>query len=308
MILGKIYLLIAAIFFSGCGMFGGDEMTEAVSDKGKTEGSSETQSAPENTADQKHKKSGEEKEEKGFFSSISSILPGGDSDVVEHKDEDSKLQIARLIARVEELSSHVIKMQSRLVILEKSVHLGISPESMNSQIVVANQTMPSAASSASNLVVPQSQHAAANNTASENTVQPEAAMKSSKFDDFQNDLSKAISLFKKGEYGSAYVSFNNIDASYTENVKQGLPTYWIARSWYRLREFQSAKKYFETFVRQYPTSIQAPMAKYYLAKIDVSLGMPGSAISLLQEVIREHPNGNAADASRKLIGEMNKTL
>jgi outer membrane protein assembly factor BamD len=133
-------------------------------------------------------------------------------------------------------------------------------------------------------------------------------VKSSKFDDYQRDLNKAISLFKKGEYGSAYVSFNNIDATYTDNVKQGLPEYWIARSWYRLREFQSAKKYFQSFVRKYPTSIQAPMAKYYLAKIDVSMGMPGSAISLLQEVIREHPNGNAADASRKLIGEMNNAL
>ena len=50
------------------------------------------------------------------------------------------------------------------------------------------------------------------------------------------------------------------------------------------------------------------MAKYYLAKIDVGMGLPGSAVALLQEVIREHPHGNAADASRKLIGEMNNSL
>ena len=49
------------------------------------------------------------------------------------------------------------------------------------------------------------------------------------------------------------------------------------------------------------------MAKYYLAKIDVTMGLPSSAVATLQEIIRDNPNGPAAEASRELIADMNKS-
>lgn len=257
--------------------------------------------------DEKNQEKGE-----GFFSTITSILPVGSSDKKSSADEDSKLQIARLIARVEELTIQVIKMQSRMVVVEKSVHLGISPEALSSKRIIDRQENAEfvaldatsvdgdSTGSAHHSSLYGSQHASASlNSDTE---------KSSRFSNFEEDLKKAVALFRKGEYGSAYVSFSNIDSTYTESVKQGLPSYWIARSWFRLREYQSAKKHFSQYIRKYPTSVQAPMAKYYLANIDSKLGLPRSAVSLLQEVIREHPNGAAADASRRLIAEMSDAL
>jgi hypothetical protein len=203
-LLQKLIILMSVISFAGCGWFGGDkkEVEEVVKSdaSSKSEGAAKTEGADkenkDETADASKKKKNEGKE-KGFFASITSILPGSDEVQEVQKDEDSKLQVARLIARVEELTSHVIKMQSRLVVLEKSVHLGISPESMNSKIVVDGGNL--SANSAPTQVSPSY---TGNSGMHTNVVQEQNSVaqiptqvKSSKFDDYQRDLNKAISQY-----------------------------------------------------------------------------------------------------------------
>lgn len=289
----RIILLFILFQAVGCSFFHEEKpMNEViVNDENNKPSGEEIKNIDRKTEDSQNK----DESGGGLFSTISSILPSANVLDLKNQDDDSKLQISRLIARVEQLNSSVIRMQSRLVVLEKSIHLGITPESLSKNFI--NQEARVFDDSKKEVPLD------ANLNLSDNVT-----TKSTKFDQFQKDLDRAKSLFNKGEYGNAYISFNNISASYTDGVKQGLPTYWIARSWYRLREFQAAKNNFQTFIRKYPTSLKAPMAKFYLAKIEVALGLPGTAISLLQEVIREYPNGNAAAASRKLIAKMNNTL
>lgn len=233
----------------------------------------------------------------GFFSSIADSFSSEDAKPQEDKpvptmSDGAKLQASRIMAYIQDLSNSVKTMEARVEVLEKAVSLGLTPNSLGQEQVEVNDNEINSLQ-----VVEPSRLPSAN---VENV--------SEESGDYKADMEKAISLFNKGEYGSAYVSFNNIDASYIDSVKQGEPEYWIGRCWYRLKEFQAAKKHFHSYVKKHPTSTRAPMAKYYLAKIDVTMGLPSSAVATLQEIIRDNPNGPAAEASRELIADMNKSL
>lgn len=276
----KILLnLILTLVLFGCSSSGDNgEVNEAVENSGQNTSTSN-------------------EDDDGFFSSIADSLSSEDAQPQEDKpiptmSDSAKLQASRIIAYIQDLSNSVKAMEARVEILEKAVTLGLTPNSLSQeQVEVDDREITSFQ------VVEPSRLPSAN----VEDVSEEAG-------DFKADMEKAISLFNKGEYGSAYVSFNNIDASYIDSVKQGEPEYWVGRCWYRLKEYQAAKKHFHSYVKKHPTSTRAPMAKYYLAKIDVTMGLPSSAVATLQEIIRDNPNGPAAEASRELIADMNKSL
>jgi TolA-binding protein len=257
---------------------------------------------PVNNTEQASDGGTSEDDDSGFFSSIVNAFSSEEDESQQApkkstNQDNEQLQASRIIAHIQDLNNTVKKMEERVEVLEKAVSLGITTHSLTTGAIADNESTGDRSGDASSMIVEPASLPSAN-----------IEKTSEEVGDYKSDISNAIALFNKGEYGSAYVSFNNIDASYVDSVKQGEPEYWIARCWYRLKEYQSAKKYFHSYVKKYPTSTRAPMAKYYLAKIDMTMGLPSSAVSTLQEVIRDNPNGQAAEASRELIAEMNRTL
>ena len=279
------FLLVFSLFSCSSSS---DEQTQMEEPVSNTEQSSDGGSA--------------EEDESGFFSSIVNAFSDDEDEIKQAPDksathENEKLQASRIIAHIQDLNNTVKRMEERVEVLEKAVSLGLTPHSLTTTPDPGSGSESDISGDASSKVVEPASLPSAN-----------IEKTSEEVGDYRSDISDAVALFNKGEYGSAYVSFNNIDASYVDSVKQGEPEYWIARCWYRLKEYQSAKKYFHSYVKKYPTSTRAPMAKYYLAKIDMTMGLPSSAVAILQEVIRDNPNGPAAEASRELIAEMNRTL
>ena len=160
---------------------------------------SKSKDAPEEKAEKKNESKDEKSEEGGFFASITSILPMSSTSKDIRKSEDSTLQVARLIARVEELTTHIIKMQSRLLVLEKSVHLGISPESLNSHIVAdsGNRAVRNLNQNLDQEIEEPIYQVLKDGGKNDRERISGEQVKSSQFDDFQKDINKAISLFKK---------------------------------------------------------------------------------------------------------------
>lgn len=302
-----VFLLISSCSYIP--FFGDDEPEEVVKEDNK-KSDSPTKEASKDGKDGAAEKSGEESSGGGILSTITSILPVGESSESKEKQEDLKLQVARLMARVEDLSEQVISLQSRMVVLEKAVHLGVSPEGLTSK--GKGRLQSSNAISRSNLSWREggapSHHASSPSVGERQSYSAPSRELSADGSGFLKDLEKAKNLFRNRQFGAAYVSFTSIDQTYSDQIKQGEPTYWIGRSWFALREYTSAKKYFENYVKRYPTSQHTPMAKVYIARIEHASGMMNSAAALLQDVIREHPNSSAADASRRLIAEYRDSL
>ena len=169
----------------------------------------------------------------GFFSSIADSFSSEDAKPQEDKpvptmSDGAKLQASRIMAYIQDLSNSVKTMEARVEVLEKAVSLGLTPNSLGQEQVEVNDNEINSLQ-----VVEPSRLPSAN---VENL--------SEESGDYKADMEKAISLFNKGEYGSAYVSFNNIDASYIDSVKQGEPEYWIGRCWYRLKRISGSQKAF----------------------------------------------------------------
>ncbi len=234
--------------------------------------------------------------EKGLLGSFAASFGGGGDDT---SKEQSSLQQARILARVNQLENTLNLQTQKIRVLEKAITLGIIPEELKKG-QASSHSLDADYGGDSFLADLSSGEDSRHSSNSQGSAAKKAA--------FKKELAEAVAVFGKGEFGKAFILFQKVDQSYGEEDKQGETLFWMGRSWYALKEYQTARQYFQDMIRASPTSSKVSQAKLYMAQGDLKLGMTESAIEGFRDIIRDHQDSPSSQEARKLLADLKDTL
>jgi tol-pal system protein YbgF len=119
------------------------------------------------------------------------------------------------------------------------------------------------------------------------------------------DYVKAFGLFSANDYGSAIEAFEafiraNPDSEYAGNAR-----YWIGECHYARGEYEPARAAYQAVIDSYPASSKIPdaMLKAGYSLLNMNDQVRGSTV--LNELIRLHPDNPAAASARERIISIN---
>ena len=115
------------------------------------------------------------------------------------------------------------------------------------------------------------------------------------------DYQHAFGLLKKGQYADASDAFlaflsHYPAAHYTPNAM-----YWLGESYYATRNYQLAKKQFETLLSRYPTHLKSTGGLLKLALTERQLGDIHAARAHLKQLISVYPASEAAHFAQEQL-------
>lgn len=208
-------------------------------------------------------------------------------------------RMAKLWTRIDELSHEVSKQKQRIAVLERGLLLGVIPDELRHPAEGASHQASTAKSSAVKIEVPTIVDVEPKADA------PDLAPELKVNEGSEERLLEAQKFFEQAQYGRAIAIYSTID----DNVHAEMShRYWMALSWFRLKEYDQATKEFEELERRAPASPWIPRAHYYQAQIDLERGLKQKALKKFQEIIEKYPQEDAAQMARTAVERMEKNL
>lgn len=203
--------------------------------------------------------------------------------------DEIELKQAQLWTRIDELESMVQKQKQKIKVLEQGLMLGVVPDEVKKSI---EATAKEEVEDKSDKV----------------QVDSISNIDKKDMDQYNKEISEAKMLYHSGKFGKAYLEFAKIEKEYSSLSTNGEEIYWLGRCWAKLREFQSAKKYFETYIREYADSPLAVSAKYHLGTVEMEMGLKEIAVKRFQQIIKEHPYEGTAEAAKQALANFRNNL
>ncbi len=122
----------------------------------------------------------------------------------------------------------------------------------------------------------------------------------------QQDYDAAINFLKKGNYDRATKGFRDFMTKYPQSTLRDNAHYWLAETYYVMRNFRQARDEFAKVMKENPKS---PKAADMLLKIGYShyeLGEWPKARSNLSQVVTLYPGSSAAKSAEQRLAKMKK--
>lgn len=254
-----------------------------------------------------------------------------------------ELKQAKLWARIDELEDQLKRSKERLRVLERGLVLGLTPPELqldqdqsgkktrdNSEKVAKNDG--AAAKGGQNLALLQEteeddeqgtnkplKKKNTETTEKGETAKSEGAAqgKGSFSGDFQSKeaeeeyqrrLAAAQEHFRAGRFGQAIAEYGAIGKEFGKNIPGGAHKYWIALSWYNLKEYQTSFNAFNEFITEFPMSPLIPRAKLDMGRVELKLGLKEKAMARFREIMRDFPYEDAAEMARMEMNQLQKNL
>ncbi len=131
------------------------------------------------------------------------------------------------------------------------------------------------------------------------TAQPKKPKPSVPKDEISFD--KALSLFKSKRYNDAILAFKEFKNRYKTSRFIPDSIFYIAESYYAKGEYDKAIINYDYLVNTYQTSNKVPMATYKEGLAFIKMGDRIDGNYLLQKVLKQYPNSEAAKLARKYL-------
>jgi TolA-binding protein len=170
----------------------------------------------------------------------------------EESTSDLGLKQEQLWSRVDELENMLIKQQEKLQVLEKE-YLKQPPQRQAGWIQKAKK----AEMTKKTIEVPALKES-----------YNEFQKKSDPTQDYALKLTKAKSLFNQKVWHKALLAFSEIEREVDPKLSNGEPLYWIARCWYEMKEYRSARAYFNRYVQHHPKTTLEASARLFKQKTE----------------------------------------
>ncbi len=138
-------------------------------------------------------------------------------------------------------------------------------------------------------------------TAKENETGKTPLKKSS---DKEELYSEAYRTFKDGNYSAAREKFGEFLKSFSDTEYSDNAQFWMGECFYFEENYEKAILEYEKVVQNYPDGNKVPNALLKQALSFLKLGDASSSKLLLQRVIKEYPNTNAARIARSKLVEI----
>lgn len=211
-----------------------------------------------------------------------------------------ELKQANLWARVDELERTVLKQREKISLLERGMLLGVTPKALQNPAKQKNVAAVDTKDASEDAPVAKVARPAPEDNKTETVNKDKEA--------YNKRIVAARDMYKEGHFGQAYIEFSKLEKEFDPAVTGNEPQYWIGRSWIKLKEYRNAKQVLENYIAKHADSPWAPSAKYFLAEAEIQLGLNENAIKRLQEVIRDHPYEDSAEAAKQLLASVQRGL
>ena len=120
-------------------------------------------------------------------------------------------------------------------------------------------------------------------------------------------LAKAQDLYRSGSFGASIAELERGIKDYEDN-EDGICTFWIARNWMSLKEYQTASAHLEDFSKKFAQSSYIPRAKLELARAQNQLGMRSKALQSYQDIIKKYGGQESAEMAQLELEKLKRNL
>ena len=243
---------------------------------------------------------------------------------VDHDEDDSspiksltkrqlELKIARLTARIEHLEMSLDRQKENFIILRKGMTTGLIPGEWQDGDPYFNtegegESMGSGRPMRKGSAYPSHTNPLDTILDMEKGSRGSKGLNNRERMEYERRLAKANNHFESGDYGKAISAYSEIGEDYSHKVTKGNHLLWLGASWFRLKDYQAARKHLNKLVRGFKTSPWIAEAKFLLGKADAKEGYTQRAITRYKKIINEYPKSNVAERSREELVRIEDNL
>ena len=218
--------------------------------------------------------------------------------LLEARSSDPQASV-ELLNQVNALQAQVREQQGKLEQLE---HSNAQFEQLNARIAALDQRMMRFESQQQSFVPTQHDKVLSQTPLVPNgtslAASPAASVASPQE---MRDYQHAFGLLKKGQYADASDAFLAFLSRYPAAHYTPNAMYWLGESYYATRNYQLAKKQFETLLRRYPTHLKSSGGLLKLALTERQLGDTQAARAHLKQLISAYPASQAAHFAQEQL-------
>ena len=117
----------------------------------------------------------------------------------------------------------------------------------------------------------------------------------------QRVFDAAMTLFKSADYKNAATAFSSFMVNYPQSAYTGSAQYWLGNSYYAQRDCRNTISAMQQLVKNYPDHPKAPDAMLNIATCHVELKEKAAAKKVLENVIVQYPETEAAQAAKNRL-------
>ncbi|MFZ6657672.1 tol-pal system protein YbgF [Undibacterium sp. TJN19] len=117
----------------------------------------------------------------------------------------------------------------------------------------------------------------------------------------QRVFDAAMTLFKSADYKNAATAFSSFMVNYPQSAYAGSAQYWLGNSYYAQRDCRNTISAMQQLVKNYPDHPKAPDAMLNIATCHVELKEKAAAKKVLENVIVQYPETEAAQAAKNRL-------
>jgi len=121
----------------------------------------------------------------------------------------------------------------------------------------------------------------------------------------KNAYTSAYLALKSGRYDEASLAFNDLLLKYPQGEYADQANYWLGESYFAQQKMKKAIAAFKKVANNYPNSAKHPAALLKLATAYRESNHKGDAKAVLQRLINQHPESNAAEQARARLKALN---
>ena len=120
----------------------------------------------------------------------------------------------------------------------------------------------------------------------------------------KRDFEAALAVFRAGEFPAAQAAFLDFTRRYPKSGYFSSALFWLGNAQYATRDYKEAITNFKTMLNLAPDHARAPEALLSIANCQIELKDTRSARRTLEDLIRLHPQSEAAQAARERLTKL----
>lgn len=110
-----------------------------------------------------------------------------------------------------------------------------------------------------------------------------------------------LALFRAGDFRGSLPGFQQFVKQYPQSVYAPVAQYWIGSAYYALKDYKAAIAAHQDLVSRFSDSPRVPEALLSIAESQVQLGDRRAANRTLTQLIKEHPETEAAKIAKERL-------
>ena len=201
-------------------------------------------------------------------------------------ENDSALQQARILARMDSIEKELIHQRETVRLLEQGLLTGIPPEDLKKS---AKQKQPQKSE-----VVTKPETENLRSPKNDAPVHEDLSSRGGE-SSLNAKLQQAKEHYQASRFGLAIAELAGISREFGNDAAEGSVRVWLGKSYLGLKEYGTAGGEFEAYLKGWPSGEHVARTRLDLAKVYVGLGLKERARSELRRVIKDFEGNDESE-------------